>query len=842
MIWGDTMQMFSYLVLIPFICFVCYCFLLMIILGSRRNKITTHYAYYIIAMIIWSFGSFVMRTDFYPGSIFWNRILCIGLISMPVIFYHFTLVLTETTNQKKKLIFGYITAGMLLISNFSGLIMVDGYAENNFFYYELGPIAIIMAVWSLSYLILAFINILDKVKSNQIHFDRVKFILFGLVLVLVGGLINLLPNLGKYPLDIIFNTINALFIAYSIYRYRFLEIKLVVKKGVTYSLYTVMLSAVYIFAIFTVQQVMIRILGFTHMTLSFSMAVFLALIFQPIKNILQATIDSIFYKEKLTHQTILRDFSRIINNVLDLEELSDSLLEAVDRGLQPKKTHLLIKRGEDEYCLFDTNSEDKWSKEVIYNSNHPILQWFHQDKTILTIDEIETHPFFTGLWRKEKKQLHSLGTELITPFKLREQIVGLLIITEKKRGEAYSHDEIDLLFTLTNNAAVVIENAKLYEEAKYQAITDGLTKLYNHRYFHETLRKIIEDSVYETFSVAMVDVDFFKLYNDLYGHSAGDRALKKIAEVLKQASGKDDIIARYGGEEFAVIFPNIEGNQSLRAIETLRKAVESNFYSSTEVNEFLTISVGVANYPNDGKTPEEMIDHADAAMYVAKHCGRNQSVLFSKKDDKQYNVYDEPQLESMEDSIKSAYFSAIYALAATIDAKDHYTYGHSENVSNYAVALASAMGFDEERVDIVRNAGLLHDIGKIGVPESILTKKSELSSEEYEIMKRHVDVSISIIKHVPGIVKVIPAIMSHHERYDGKGYPRGIKGENIPIEGRCLCIVDAFDAMTTDRPYRKALSVKEALLELKKNSGTQFDPMLTETFIRLFQEGKIEVA
>jgi putative nucleotidyltransferase with HDIG domain len=196
----------------------------------------------------------------------------------------------------------------------------------------------------------------------------------------------------------------------------------------------------------------------------------------------------------------------------------------------------------------------------------------------------------------------------------------------------------------------------------------------------------------------------------------------------------------------------------------------------------------------------------------------------------------------MQGSIRSEYFSAIYALAATIDAKDHYTYGHSENVSGYAVALAEAAGFDAEKTDIVKNAGLLHDIGKVGIPESILTKPDKLTEEEYDIMKRHVDISISIIKHVPGLIKVIPAIMGHHERYDGKGYPRGIVGENIPIEPRCLCIVDAFDAMTTDRPYRKALSVDQAVYELRLYSGTQFDPQLVEFFVKLFEEGKIKVA
>ncbi|GAB6087649.1 diguanylate cyclase [Alkaliphilus crotonatoxidans] len=835
------MESNSYLILIPFLCFVCYCVLLIILIGSRKNKIARHYAFYIISMVVWSFGAFVMRANFPPGPLFWNRILCVGLISMPVIFYHFTLVLTDTINQKNKLYFGYISGALLIIGNFSGFITAEAYVERNYFYYTLGPGASLMALWSLSYLLLAFINIINKVKSKEIPIARVKLILMGSGLMIFGGLLNLFPSLGRYPLDILLNTFNAFFIAYSIYRYRFLEIKLIVKKGMAYSLYTLSLTGAYIIAIFGVQQIFIMLLGDTSMFSTLVIAVILALVFQPVKDIIQKWIDRLFYKESLNHQIILRDFSKIINNQLDLEELTDSLLKALQRGLKPRKIHLLLRQGKDEYVLFNPTAREDWMQDIKYNGNHPIIQWFLQGKSLLTLAEIENLPYFTGLWRTEKKQLYRMETELIVAIKLRETLIGLIILSDKMGGEAYSHGEMDFLFTLVNNAAVVIENAKLYEEAKRQAITDGLTKLYNHRYFHEVLGQYIKGKTWKTFSVAMIDVDLFKLYNDLYGHSAGDRALAKIAEVLREATGEEDIIARYGGEEFAIILPNIDADKSLKAIETIRRAVENKFYSAEYINEFLTVSIGVASYPRDGSTPEEILDCADKAMYAAKQNGRNQCMIYARHQESQLLQHND-ELEIMQDSIKSAYFSAIYALAATIDAKDHYTYGHSENVSRYSVALGRAAGFTEEQIDIVRSAGLLHDIGKIGVPEAILTKTTPLTPEEFEIMKKHVDISITIIKHVPNLVKMIPAIMCHHERFDGKGYPRGIKGESIPIEGRCLAIVDAFDAMTTDRPYRKALSIKEALGELEGNSGTQFDPELTKIFIRLFDEGKIEVA
>jgi len=181
----------------------------------------------------------------------------------------------------------------------------------------------------------------------------------------------------------------------------------------------------------------------------------------------------------------------------------------------------------------------------------------------------------------------------------------------------------------------------------------------------------------------------------------------------------------------------------------------------------------------------------------------------------------------------------IYALTAAIDAKDHYTFRHSENVSKYASQLGEEIGLDKEHVEIIRQAGLLHDIGKIGIPESILVKDGPLTPEERKIMEQHVEGSIAMIKYLPSLDYVTPAAIGHHERWDGKGYPRGLKGEDIPIAARCLGIADAFDAMTTARSYKPALSVEEALDEIRRNLGTQFDPKIGLVFVKAVEEGRI---
>jgi len=231
---------------------------------------------------------------------------------------------------------------------------------------------------------------------------------------------------------------------------------------------------------------------------------------------------------------------------------------------------------------------------------------------------------------------------------------------------------------------------------------------------------------------------------------------------------------------------------------------------------------------------EEIIGRADEALYRAKQMGRNRTCMSS--DIKKNNA---PLLSTELVSNPKA-LSIIYALAATVDAKDSYTYGHSRKVSEYAIAIAETMKLPAEKIHSIRSAGLLHDIGKIGVPDSILNKNSSLSSDENELIKTHPKMGEEILKHVIDLTSCIPGILHHHERFDGAGYPAGLTGEKIPIEARILSVADAYDAMVSPRPYRKQLSLQEAIDELKRCSGTQFDPEIVDAFVKVIQKNDVK--
>jgi diguanylate cyclase (GGDEF)-like protein/putative nucleotidyltransferase with HDIG domain len=471
--------------------------------------------------------------------------------------------------------------------------------------------------------------------------------------------------------------------------------------------------------------------------------------------------------------------------------------------------------------------------------HHPITKWFINNNRSLSRAEINYEPHFKSMWETEKKDLNDLGIEVITPIKSRNDLIGMIMLTKKKNNTAYLLDDLDLLTYLGTSSAVMIDNARLYARAQLESITDSLTLLYNHGYFCKTLPEQLKKVGSSELSLLMIDLDLFKLFNDLYGHFEGDVALKTVGSILKRIVGDKGIICRYGGEEFTVLLPYYDSKKAFELAEKIRLEIQSTFLNKSDVTQrFLTASIGVCTYPHAAPSAEELLKRADWAMYNAKNNGKNQTVIYTP------NV--EPASKSSieigeEKTVKPAHIATVYALTAAIDAKDHYTFGHSQRVADYTMALAKAVGLDKSHLGIVKEAALLHDIGKIGIPENILTKTGKLNNVEYNILKGHVEMSITIIKHLPSLNHVIPAVIGHHERWDGKGYPRGLKGENIPLLARCLAITDAFDALTSDRPYRKRISVEAALKEIKTSTGTQFDPTLANLFINLVLDGIIDI-
>jgi diguanylate cyclase (GGDEF)-like protein/putative nucleotidyltransferase with HDIG domain len=412
---------------------------------------------------------------------------------------------------------------------------------------------------------------------------------------------------------------------------------------------------------------------------------------------------------------------------------------------------------------------------------------------------------------------------MLYPIKNRDKLVSILSLGKKESQSPYSYEDMQLLNLIGSQAGIIIENAMLYQQAETRANTDELTGLLNHRAFHERIEEeIARGSRFGgSFSLIMMDIDLFKTYNDIYGHLAGDQVLRKVGRYLESCIRSIDLPFRYGGEEFAVILPESRLDDAYKVAERIRKTIESQTSSRSMP---ITLSLGVGNWPNDGVMKEEVIGIADAALYRAKQTGRNRTCLSSDV------LKPETSLIGVELESKPRALSIIYALAATVDAKDNYTYGHSKKVSEYAVALSEKLKIPQDKLNNIRAASLLHDIGKVGVPDSILNKKEPLTDEEWNPIRGHPKLGVEILRHVMDLAHCLPAILHHHEHYDGSGYPSGLKGDKIPLEARILSVADAYDAMTSPRPYRDQLSMEDAVTEIKRCAGKQFDPEIVDIF------------
>ena len=450
-----------------------------------------------------------------------------------------------------------------------------------------------------------------------------------------------------------------------------------------------------------------------------------------------------------------------------------------------------------------------------------------QQKSIYEPDLAKAHAFSTG----ERHLKQGIRSIVYLPLVYSGKSLGSLTLGSRY-PRAYKDDQIKLLERLAMQITPPIANSQLYAQAREKARLDELTGLFNRRHFDERLREEINRQIRYggAFSLIMLDLDSFKAYNDVYGHPAGDTLLREISALIKQAIRTSDQAFRYGGDEFAVLLPQTDTDSAYHVADRIRQEVAAHAQAkSTGV----TCSLGIASCPSDGVLPADLISAADSALYHSKYAGGNRVHISSSL----MPTADTRQAENGE--ARSPSLAAIYALTTAVDAKDHYTYAHSQRVKDYVVTLAQALELPPDSVNRLSAAALLHDIGKIGVRDSILTKSGALTTEEFEEIKTHPRLAVAIISNVPSLAPCVPAILYHHERFDGTGYPQGLKGEEIPLEARVLAVPDCLADMTADRPYRPALGWKEAIEEIRRHSGTQFDPNIAKVFVGLMESGAI---
>lgn len=821
---------------IPLLSFIAYVSLAYFALRHRPLRMVHKtFVMYLVGVVIWAGLTFILYNNFFPEwSTILSQFLLISGLFVTVAYYHFLRAFMGKPGGIG-LLLGYAMLAIATPFIFQGWLnyqiigSTDPNAAPNIEYTLIGVGTIGLLTAAL--VGMAVIGLIKQYRhsSDPLFRNRVAYLLAGLLLMAAFGVTKVLPAVTQYPLSHLGNLGNAVFMILAIVRYNLLDIRIVMRKGLVYIVTGLCLLAIYLGLLFGFLGSLQLHVSYITLIASAGIALLIALVFYPIRDRIQKWTERFVFKETYQYRNMLLTFAERMSNVLDIEEIAETMLTLINKALHISEGTLYLpdSTSGDFVSFYSIPVQDNRSRDIRLVKDNPIVNWLTKEGQPLGIEQIDIIPTLRSLWQKERNQLRQSGIKLFFPIKNRQSLVGILALGQKQNEAYYRSEDLDLVMTMASSAGAVIENAQLYADANARASIDELTGLYNHRCFHERLDgEIARCSRFgDIFSVLMLDLDFFKTYNDIHGHLAGDEILSQLGQNIKNLIRNVDTGFRYGGDEFAVILPRTPLESAQKVAERVRRGMEDQM--NTQSIE-LTCSIGIGSWPTDGVMREDLIRATDAALYYAKQTGRNRICLAT---DVVVNkvLGTEKSTESNNNIL-----STIYALAATVDAKDHYTYGHSKKVTGYAIEIAEALGYSQERIATIRTAALLHDIGKIGISDLILQKSGPLTNDDWKPIWAHPDLGVAILKRVDSLKDCLAGVRYHHERYDGKGYPAGLKGENIPLDARILAVADAYDAMTSERPYRRdKFSTEQALDELNRCAGTQFDPKIVKVFIKL---------
>jgi putative nucleotidyltransferase with HDIG domain len=615
--------------------------------SKPRTRLKIIFQIYLLAMFLWSVSAF-MTLSGWMEVLPWFRIMTIAPITMTIAVFYFVETLFGLRRAWAPYAFTY-GAILIPLSLLTPLLIKDASLQAGQLHYEFGPLLYFTAIPGYA---LNFFNLWELTNgyrkiSDVNQKNRFRYLILALTITVLATFINFTP-LGKYPIDIAANTISAMLIAYAILRHQLLDIQIVVRLGLLYTITTAILGLVYFLVITLMLNVVEAFSGGRIFLLSAIVAFLTAVFISPLRETAQSWIDRLFYREKVNASLMLQRLSKTTASLLDLDKVTQIILSELVETMHIGHAAIFIKRNKDNsFHLYAEKGAPK-IPSLEFSHDHPVVKWISQQDQILSKNILNVNPIFKAMWKNELEYLNEFPAQLLIPLKSKEELVGFIIVGSKRSAQAYSHDDEVTLSTLANQTAVIIENARLYED------------------------------------------------------------------------------------------------------------------------------------------------------------------------------------------LESTFVQTVVTLANAIDMRDTYTSSHSQRIAEWAAYTAHLLGCTDQEIQAIYWGGLLHDIGKIGIPDSILRKPGTLDMHEWEIIRKHTIHGAKLIAPIKKLADVAPIIEYSHERYDGSGYPHGLKGKAIPLGARIIGVVDSYSAMRDERSYKRAFSHDEAIEELKRNSGILFDPEVVTTFLYVF--------
>ena len=627
----------------------------LVVVSKPLNRSKKIFGLYLLAMSLWSVSAFLTISGF--GYVLtWFKVMTASPVMMTVAIFFFVQTMF---GLRRKWALYTIAYGILAIciTLFTSITVkyasLDQAGELN---YALGTYFPLVAAPGYSLVIVSLYDLIRGFRRTQdaLHRNRIRYLIIGLCITVIASLTNFTP-VGKYPIDIAANGVTALLIAYTILRHQLLDIRIMVRMGLLYSITTAVFGLVYYVTISLVINLFQLISGKGVFFISILVGTLTAFLLSPLRNLAQGWIDRVFYRDKYNAEKMLQRISETTASLLDIKKITRVILSEITDTLHIEHGVILIKNIESgHFQVISEIGEEKYFPAG-FRADHPIVLWMANKNQLLNHNELTMKPAFKSMWKEEKDELEKFNAELFLPLNTKGDLIGIIVLGKKLSFQPYTQDEQLIFSTLANQTAVAIENARLYDE------------------------------------------------------------------------------------------------------------------------------------------------------------------------------------------LRGSFIQTVIALANAIDIRDTYTNTHSQQIASLAAKTARALGCSPEETNEIHLGGLLHDIGKIGIPDIILQKPSKLEEAEWEIVRTHPKLGADLIAPIKRLAGVSPMIESSHERYDGLGYPNGIKGEAIPLGARIISVVDSYSAMRDKRPYKEPYECDQIIDELKRNSGKMYDPRVVEAFLKILQNGDKEL-
>jgi putative nucleotidyltransferase with HDIG domain len=776
-----------------------------------------------MAMILWSLTAFLIYVD-EPRSSFWFQMMVASQPGMMISIFAFA-----RSNIKVKdkwdtvvLIFGLVLIIFSLIPN---LLVSNFHLENGIISYDLTPYTFIPAIPGFSLILYSMLILIRSYrKSNdQVQQNRLLYLILGIGVMIIGSSLNFTP-LGKYPIDIAANGITAVIIVYAILRYQLLDVRVVIRQGMVYSIPTIIIGTIY-FLIITLSLNIFHVYsGVEIFLLSLIVAVVTAIVAEPLRTRAQKFIDRMFFREKYDSQVMLQTLSSRAASVLDLFQITNMILKEVTSTLHIPKAAFFLRDGETGSFHITTQIGLEDIRNIKFRKGHPLVLWLSTNKKAVGKQDMEVIPQFQSLWRSERLDLEEIDAELFIPIKVGSQLMGIFAFGSKLSEQTFSNEDQLTLFTLANQTAVAIENARLFtEEQSRRKEIDTLYNLSNQLVATNDLNTVLRSVTQH--AVESVQVTYSRI---LLREDNGDYYCRAIYPIQNLA-----VPLRLGSIEPIVaehFYDTVLHNGKTVILDINKPEWQKEEKQAIFINFAKTLCLCPLKGADD-----------QVGLLILGEFSSIESEHFSPAQLRLVNAIADYATSSIQrtvlhDRLEESFLQTVVSLANAMDARDSYTGDHSQRMADMASRVGEEMGLTTTDIETLHWAGILHDIGKIGVPDEILNKKDQLTKEEWVVMKEHPIIGAQIVEPVKYLSAVSPIIRAHHEKYDGTGYPYGLSGEDIPYGSRILSVVDAYVAIRDERVYSEARSHEEAIAELRRSSGTQFDPVIVDIFCKTITE------